>query len=113
MPTMRTEYHVAEGSVSLSITVGDAQMGASAVWLEGKKILQGDDIRNARIGDGRELRGKELVIKTVVTDVNDKTNHISVTYDLAGGVKEAELFLESTVQENGESVLYRTSIAFV
>ena len=52
-------------------------------------------------------------MKTVVTDVNDKTNRTSVTYELKGGVQPAEFSLEGTVAEEGDSIIYRASFDFV
>jgi hypothetical protein len=110
MPTMKTDYHVGNGKITISIAVGDGQMGTSAVWLGHTKVVQGVDIENFGIGGGEQLRGQTLVIKTVVTDTNDQTNHTCVTYTLSGGVKDSQIFLEATVDDNGDSVLYRAAI---
>jgi hypothetical protein len=52
-------------------------------------------------------------VKTVVTDVNDKTNRTSVTYGLEGGPRPAEFSLEGTVAEEGDSIIYRVTFDFV
>ena len=110
--SLESQYPVGDGEVKLTVVVGDAQLGSSLVKLETKEIGRGD-IANLAVGKGPKLTGKSLKVKTVVTDVNDKTNRTSVTYELKGGVQPAEFSLEGTVAEEGDSIIYRASFDFV
>ena len=96
--------------ILLSIVVGDAQIGSSYVQLEGDKDKKGEgQISNLALGTGEEVRGKTLAVKSVVTDVNDATNSTSITYRVGG----QELSQTATVDQEGDSVIYRATIQFV
>jgi hypothetical protein len=109
--SLNTTYHVDDGVVTLTIVIGDGQLGSSRVSLDDTIIGQGDAIENLRLGEGSGLDGKTLAVKSVVTDVNDQTNHTSITYSLRGGAAPADYELDATVAEEGDSVIYRATIA--
>jgi len=111
--SLETDYHVGSKDVTISIVIGDAQLGASVLKIDSKEIKRGDKIQNFNVGNGPKLKGKTLSIKTVVTDVNDKTNHTSVTYKLKGGAKDNDFYLDATVDNEGDSVIYRAKFNFV
>jgi hypothetical protein len=110
--SMETDYKVATDSVTLSIIVGDAQIGSSLVLRDGVELGRGE-INGLTIGKGPEINGKTLSIKSVVTDVNDATNQTSVTYALSGGIVEQRLSQTATVDDEGDSVIYRATIHLV
>jgi hypothetical protein len=101
-----TTYEVSQGDVTLTIKIGDAQLGASIVKLEEKELGIGK-IENLQIGKGPDIAGKTLSIKSIVSDVNDKTNHTSICYVLKGGKVDKEYDLGGTVDEEGASIIYR------
>lgn len=101
-----TTYKVSQSDVSLTIIIGDAQLGASIVMLGDKELGIGE-IENLLIGKGPDIAGKILSIKSIVSDVNDKTNHTSIRYVLKGGKNEKEYDLGGTVDEEGASIIYR------
>ena len=104
---LKTEYNVKEQeSISLNIVIGDAQIGASIVYLEDKEIGRGE-IQKLKIGLGSTIKGKKLKIKSVVTDVNDMTKQTSITYELIGGIFDQSFCSKGTVEENGDSIIYR------
>lgn len=105
-PRLETTYEVGDGDVSLAVIIGDGQIGTSIVRLDQKEIARGD-FEGRPIGAGAELAGKELLIKTVVTDVNESTDHTSVTYMLSGGPREQRFSLHAMVPNAGESIIYR------
>jgi hypothetical protein len=111
--TLDTTYHVGAGDIALTLSIGDGQLGSSRVLLGTKVLGQGDDITNLLIGKGPKLAGKSIDVKTVVSDVNDQTNHTSLTYSLRGGPAPADYQLSATVAEEGDSVIYRATIRFV
>jgi hypothetical protein len=111
-PLFTTTYAVRAGEVLLSVIVGEAQLGGSAVKLGGKEIGRGE-IKDLKLGNGSRLAGKKVSVKTVVTDTNDKTNHTSVRYTLTGGAVDARHDLSIDVDQEGESVIYRIEVEFV
>jgi hypothetical protein len=113
MPSLNTDYRIASGPVRLSIIIGDAQIGVSLVKIEKNQVAKEEKIKDLPLGKGSELRGKTLSIKTRIADVNTKTNHTSVTYQLIDGTQTTEFYLEGTVEAEGDAISYRATINFV
>jgi len=105
-------YQVADDPITLSVIIGQAQLGRSVVKLEGEEIKRGINIRQAELAVGAELVGKVMTIKSVVTDVNDKTNRLSVRYELAGGPEPLVEDVEAIVEQEGDSAIFRMTITF-
>jgi hypothetical protein len=105
-------YPVSDGDVALTVIVGNKQLGTSRARI-GAKALHTGDFKNFILGKGRALKGKVLSLKTVVADVNDKTNLTSVRYVIDGGANPATWDLEATVAQNGDSIIYRVNVEFV
>jgi len=105
-------YQVAGDPITLSVIIGQAQLGRSVVKLEGEVVRRGINIRRAEIAAGGELTGKVLTIKSVVTDVNDKTNRLSVRYELDGGPEPLVEDVETIVEQEGDSAIFRMTITF-
>jgi hypothetical protein len=97
-------YLTGDGEVSLHIVVGDAQIGASVVKLN-KKVLAQGEIEGLELGNG--LVGKTLSVKSVVTDVNDRSNKSSITYIFKCGSQVQEFTSKAELQSNGDSLIYR------
>lgn len=109
---METDYKVATDSVKLSIVIGDAQIGSSLVLLDQSELGRGE-INAVAVGAGPQIRGKTLSVKSVVTDVNDATNHTSITYRLSGGAADQAFSQSATVDAEGDSVIYKATIHLV
>jgi len=103
---LRADYEVDSKDVKLTIVIGNAQIGASIVKLDKKEKGRGD-INNVLIGSGPSIRGKSIKTKSVVTDVNDQTNKTTITYKLTGGMRDQEFTSSGTVDQNGDSIIYR------
>jgi hypothetical protein len=104
---LQSDYKVVDTrNVSLSIRIGDAQIGSSIVFLEDKEIGRGD-IADLSLGKGSKIKNKRVKFKSVVTDVNDMTNKTSITYIFKGGVLDQSFSSNATVDENGDSIIYR------
>ena len=78
------EYAVADGPVRLSVLVGERQFGSSMAFLN-DDILATGIIEDLPIGDGGKLGGKTLAVYTLVTDIRDNTDDMTVTWILTGG----------------------------
>ena len=109
---MEADYAVPAARVSLAITVGEAQIGASVVQLAGNELDRGT-IAALPLGHGDQLKGKSLTIKSVVTDVNDRTNLTTITYELGTDTSQQKFTQTATVDQEGDSVIYRAVIAMV
>ena len=67
--------------VSLSIIIGNAQIGSSSVKFKFTSgVLAKGEINNLVIGKGSDIIGKTLRIATRVLDANTATNKVSVTH---------------------------------
>lgn len=82
------DYLVSDGNVRLSVVVGERQFGSSMVFLD-DDLLGNGDIEELPVGKGQKLDGKTLVVYTLVTDVRENTDEMSVTWILAGGENRA------------------------
>ncbi|MGK2962637.1 MAG: hypothetical protein ACSLFK_10900 [Gemmatimonadaceae bacterium] len=91
---VRKKYAVGADQVRLSVLVGDRQFGTSMVFLDDELLANGD-IDELPLGAGDEIAGRTVTVYTVVTDVRDKKNDMSVTWILTGGNKTA------TVEKSG------------
>ncbi|MCX6142369.1 MAG: hypothetical protein NTZ35_04040 [Ignavibacteriales bacterium] len=103
-------YEVAD--VKLTVTIGDAQLGYSHVYLDDTKLTSGPTITDFAVGKGTDLLGKILSVDTQVTVVSNKTNHTSVTNTMDGGKERKDFSGEATATKIGDTVDYHCSIRF-
>jgi hypothetical protein len=101
---------VPANDVALTITFGDGQLGASTII--GANAIVGE-VRNWTVGKGDDLRGKAIDIHSVLTDVNASSNRLSGDYALTGGDHPQTIFLESTVDNDGDSDRFHITINFI
>jgi hypothetical protein len=113
--TVDKKYEVRDNpDVFLSMTVGEGQFGRSDIFLDSKKLIRtSGSIKDFLIGKGKDVRGKELLIRTLGVDVNAQSNRMAMTYKMKGG--QSNLDFESTgkVANNGGTLLFETTIALV
>jgi len=105
------DHAVGDGDeeVFVEVSIGDAQLGASVVLFDGRILAKGTVITDLRLGTAAEVRGKSLFVKSIVSDVNDRTNWTSVRYVLRRGVGETPFHAQIQVPNEGDSVVYRTT----
>ena len=99
-----------DGTVTLTILVGNGQFGSSIVRLDGAIITSGSDIKDFPLGRADALVGKTLRIKSIVSDVNDQTLHTSVEYILSGATRTQRFTQQDSVKSPGDSTLFRAEI---
>ena len=105
--TLNDSYRLAAANnLLLTVIIGDAQMGTSAVWMNEAFVSQGD-YNGTGLGTGQSWNGKELRIKTLVTDINSFTNKMDVTYRLEGGTAPYEKNVPFEVENDGDSAVFR------
>ena len=79
----------------------------------GSKVFPPGEVADVVLGRGEELHGTRLMIKSVVTDTNDKTNNTSLTYLLNGGIAPLQSVVSATVEAEGDSVVYRVTLDLI
>jgi len=110
-PVLTTTYAVASKDVKLTITFGNKQMGASIATIGSRELAIGA-IKQLKVGKATALKGKTLHLKSIVSDINDKTNWTNVRLVLEGGKANAQHDLALEVDEHGQSVEYRVEVKF-
>ena len=93
----------------LTIVVGEAQIGYSSFRDFEGKYISGNIVLHP-IGEGKNIRGKKLIITSMVTDVNPNTNLTSITYKLND---ENIKTVSETVESNNSSIFYTTYLSFI
>src|ERR671930_456379 len=72
------------GDVELTVTIGNSQIGGSAIKKGGGRRGPSGDVPDHRIGSAAELEGKKVLVRTLVSDVNLASDWTSVRYYLTG-----------------------------
>jgi homoaconitase/3-isopropylmalate dehydratase large subunit len=106
---LNASYAVGANNISLTVIIGDAQIGQSIVVLDSTTMGSGD-IMNLALGTGAAIKGKVLTVKSVVTDVNSNTINMSVTYQLRGGTMAQDFLSSGTVDNQGDSMVFIATI---
>lgn len=100
--------------VTLTITVGDGQVGGSSVRFKGKKIC-GNGVTDCPVpsadDEDKELTNKRARCTTTVERKNESTEQCSVTYSLRGGVEDKSVTFKATLKM-GELADFNTTIRF-
>jgi len=109
---LETSYPVNSNDVYLTVIIGEAQLGSSSVTLDSEILCTGE-IKDLKIGNGNDIKGKMLRVKSIVSDINDNTNRTSIIYRFKGGKADTEYLLEETVSQDGDSIIYRAYIKFI
>jgi hypothetical protein len=100
------KYAVEKGQVRLTVLVGDRQYGSSMVFLDDAFLANGD-IDELPLGKGEDLAGKVVTVYTVVTDIRDRRNDISVTWILTGGEKPLTVEKEGSAPKSFGSQMFK------
>jgi hypothetical protein len=99
--------------VKVSVDVGLSQEGMTKVLLGTTPIVTtSPPIGQLNIGPGAGLDGELLIVETLVTDVSTKTDKMQVIVSLEGGPKPKTLKADGEVSSAGDSILFRTFVAF-
>lgn len=98
--------------VTLEIVIGNAQVGGSALTLNGMPLPVDNVTHRTNIGQaGQNLVGSILQCATTVQDINPATNRTSVTHNFSGGVSDQSF--PFTVEVSADSGLARYLITFL
>jgi hypothetical protein len=98
--------------ITLSVEVGEGQVGGTAVTWKNQILGSGGDVTNMPIGKANDdLRGTSLDCTTTVKDVNPNTNSTSVTYTLKGGAQQRSYLYTADVNVPEGRAIY--SVTFL
>jgi hypothetical protein len=111
--THEFESRVKPQPVTLTIKIGDGQLGVSNMWLDRVPLPPCDPVDPVSIGDGVTLVGRTLLVHTTVSDVNAQSNRASVTYTLSGVVGRSPVTVTHNADTDDEFVLFVTTFRFV
>jgi len=96
-----------------SVDVGLGQTGFVTISLDQTPIVSAPaPIGLLRVGTAADVKGKLLIVEAKVTDVSIMTNKMSVTVKLTGGPADKLVPQPGEVAEQGESILFETTILF-
>jgi hypothetical protein len=107
------DYPVTDGGlITISVTIGNAQLGGTSVDLDTIRVGSGPQILKLPIGAGKDLRGKTVVVRTIAWDVNPQTNNMIVSYEIRGGAAPLDDYLKLTVDKEGDAGDFTATIRF-
>jgi hypothetical protein len=107
------EYRVKSRNVFLSVTIGEGQFGTSDVLLDGERLLRASGPLKLLIGKGGDIVNKDLVVRSVINDVNSATNKMSVSYHLTGGAATPPFVAKGKVIEQGDLLIFEATFSLV
>ena len=106
------DYKVGDGKVSLSLVIGDGQFGRTEVRLNTQRLVRvSGSIGDLIIGDGADVQGKTLRIRSIVHDTVAATNKMSVTYKLSGGTRDVQFTSKGAVTQDGGNLVFDANVS--
>jgi len=100
----------ADDLVSLTVTIGNAQIGGNLIKEKDKVVAKGE-IANLALGTGAELKGRSFNITTNILDVNEQSNGVVATYFFQK--KQSTVFtLHAKVENDGDIFSFEIELKF-
>lgn len=111
---IQEKYRVMDGPIGLAVVVGNAQFGLIDVRFQGSStpLEQKSNSVMLDLGQGGNLVGKTLMVRTVVSDVNPSTNRMIVTHVLSGGPENEVFTMRGEVEQENDFLLFRAEFTF-
>lgn len=112
---IQEKYVVVDGPIGLSVVVGNAQFGLIDVRFQGTQtpLERKSNSVMLDLGQGGELIGKTLIVRSIVSDVNPSTNRMIVTHVLSGGPENEVFTMRGEVEQESDFLLFRAEFTFV
>ena len=98
--------------ITARVTIGEGQRGGWAAFLDDRLLQKGSGARVLGLGEAGALRGRRLLINSVVIDVRPETNRMSVTTQIKGGRREL-VARHKNVGDDGATANYVTVVLFI
>ena len=92
--------------ISLTVVVGDNQVGGTAVQLNGVTVPVNQAGPTPIGASGQNLQNSLLQVVTTVKDQNPMTNRTSVTHSFSGGAANTSFPFEVSVKDEGGVARY-------
>jgi len=109
--TKEKRYEVRNAKVFLSLVVGEGQFGRSDVFVGAQKVIRtSGSFDELLLGEGQDLIGKDVVIRTLAVDVNAQSNRMHLTYQITGGPSSLEFESKGEVTNQGGTLTFKTTI---
>jgi hypothetical protein len=104
---------VGNDNVSLSVMIGEGQLGATIVFRHNVVLVKGGVvIGNLNLGPGSGLVGDQISVESLVNDISSQTNRMSVRYLLRGSGTDCAFLARHVVATDGEMCRFMTTITF-
>ena len=114
-PVEHSDFYAvkANSRVTLSITIGNGQVGGTDVTFDGAPLGSGA-VTDLLIGAaGQDLKNTSVDCLTTVRRQNASSGLTSVTYTLKGGVQDRDyVYPGPTLPQIGDRVVYDVSFVF-
>ena len=105
MPSIRETFRIeGDAPVSLSFSVGDAQIGGFSTFHNGTKIAPtsaNETNAHYELGNGSSVRLTDVSTQAFVRDVNKQTDHTSLTVAIRQGNRTATYSMEKVAPTDG------------
>lgn len=110
--SVEKDYKVGAGRITLSLIIGEGQFGRSDVRLNTQRLVRASgSIGSLLVGQGTDVQGKTLRIRTIVHDTVAATNRMSVTYILSGGPQDKTFTSKGEVDRDGGNLVFEAAVA--
>ena len=104
---------VSDEITTLSVTIGEGQLGATFVFRGDEILVQGGvAIGQLNLGRGGALVGTKISVESLVNDVVSQNNHMSVSYVVRNGASENVFVARHDVAKARDMCRFVSDITF-
>ena len=104
---------VSDDPTSLSVTIGEGQLGATFVFRGDEVLVQGGvAIGQLSLGQGGALIGTKISVESLVNDVVNENNRMSVRYVVRNGKSSTVFVARHNVAVARDSCRFVSDITF-
>ena len=105
--------NVSDDITTLSVTIGEGQLGATFVFRGDDILVQGGvAIGHLNLGRGDRLVGTTISVESLVNDVVSEHNRMSVRYVVRNGVSDTEFIARHAVTNARDMCRFVSDITF-
>lgn len=101
-----------DSDVAITVVIGEGQIGGGVIKLGGEKKANAP-INDFVLGNATSLKGKTVLVKSIVSDENPSTNKTSVTYTFVQNKKEQEFVSKAEVDDEKDIIGYWGKFTFM
>jgi hypothetical protein len=102
-----------DGPVSLTVTIGEGQLGATSVFRKDVRLVRGGVvIAGLRLGDSDDLVDDAISVESIVNDISTQTDRMSVRYVVENAGRRCDFLARHEVETEGAICRFVSTIAF-